>query len=55
MIERGVLVDDFEDDEEGQSEDDSNEGDDNDKTNKNKTPNGKTEMTAVNGTKPSMM
>ena len=50
MIERGVLVDDFEDDEEGQSEDESEGADENDKT-KTKTPAGKNEVTPINGGK----
>ena len=50
MIERGVLVDDFEDDEEGQSEDESEGADENDKT-KTKTPAGKNEVTPITGGK----
>lgn len=52
MIERGVLVDDFEDDEEGQSEDESEGATENEKA-KTKTPAGKNEMAPVNGVKSS--
>ncbi len=55
MIERGVIVDDFEDDEEGQSEDESEGADENEKAAKTKTPAGKNEMATINGGKVSGM